>query len=69
MNTKEELELAYNQLSKAEDRIKYLTRDLNRCSKVEAVIVAAGLLDKDKFDEARSIVFDVQETPTSEVKG
>lgn len=53
---KTELEQAYADLEKAEQRIKIMQKELREYDRVEQVIVAAGLLDKDKFEQARDLV-------------
>lgn len=59
MTKDEELQDAYNKLSEAEQKISILRRQLNENYRVEQVIVAAGLLSKEKFDEARAIIENV----------
>ncbi len=44
------------ELEAANKRIKILNRDLNECFRVEKIIVAAGLLSEEKFNEARSLL-------------
>jgi hypothetical protein len=39
-----------------EETIKRLQKELSEYYRVEQVIIAAGVLDKDKFDQAREIV-------------
>lgn len=51
-----ELQDAYNKLSEAEVKISKLRKQLHEYDRVRDVIVAAGLLSKDKFDEAIEIV-------------
>ena len=51
-----ELESAYDNLSAREEEVKRLTKELREYIKVEEIIIAAGLLPKEKFDQARDLL-------------
>ena len=51
-----ELDDAYRDLEKKDERIKKLEKELSDCWKVEEIIIAAGLLEKEKFEKAREII-------------
>lgn len=51
-----ELDIAYRDLSDREEKIVRLTKELHEYIKVEEIIVAAGLLPKEKFEQARDIL-------------
>ena len=56
MNKDEELQKAYNDLEKKEAEVSKLRKKLSDCWKVEEIILAAGLLEKEKFEKAREII-------------
>jgi methylphosphotriester-DNA--protein-cysteine methyltransferase len=55
MENEPEVDLV-NQLRKANKRIEIMQKELSDMDKVKRVIVAAGLLSEDKFNEAESLV-------------
>jgi len=56
MTKAEELQKAYADLDAKDERIAKLTKQLRDCWKIEEIILAAGLLEKEKFDQARAII-------------
>jgi hypothetical protein len=56
MTKDEELQKAYADLDAKDERIAKLTKELQDCWKIEEIILAAGLLEKEKFDHARAII-------------
>lgn len=56
MTTEEELQKAYREMNDKDERISKLTKELQDCWKIEEIILAAGLLEKEKFDQARAII-------------
>jgi len=56
MNTDKELHTANKLLENYEGQIAKLKKELSDCWKVEEIIIAAGLLEKEKFEQARAII-------------
>jgi hypothetical protein len=52
----QELQDAYRALDAKDERIRKLEKELSDCWKVEEIIMAAGLLPKEKFNQAREII-------------
>jgi len=56
MTKEQELQKAYRDIDDREKRIAKLEKELSDCWKVEEIILAAGLLEKEKFEKAREII-------------
>lgn len=56
MTKDEELQKAYEDLERSEKRVIRLSKELQDYNRIEEIIIAAGLLDKEKFDQAREII-------------
>ena len=56
MTKDEELQLAYNQVDYLEKVIIKLKNRIKELERVQEIIIAAGLLDRKKFEEAETIM-------------
>ena len=56
MTKDEELQNAYNDLEAAEHNIGRLRKQVAELERMKEVIVAAGLLSEEKFEQARELV-------------
>jgi len=55
-----ELEKAYADLDKAENKITALIKQNNTNYKVQQILIAAGFLTRDKINEAEAIMYDLE---------